>query len=95
MSDSLISSMWKKVTGKKSQADAPPTPAPAPPPDPAPPRDALADGAKALRKPESVMERRMREAGMACGGKVKRMAAGGKVRGTGCATKGHGKGTMR
>jgi nitrogenase subunit NifH len=55
----------------------------------------LAAGAKALKKPESVMERRMREAGLAKGGKVKCMAAGGKVRGVGCAAKGHGKGKMR
>lgn len=32
---------------------------------------------------------------MKCGGKVKKMAGGGAVRGTGCASKGCGKGRMR
>ena len=40
--------------------------------------------------PKQVNDRRMREAGLACGGKVKKYAKGGSVRGTGCATKGKG-----
>lgn len=38
--------------------------------------------------PRVVNARREREAGLACGGKVKKYAGGGSVRGTGCATKG-------
>lgn len=38
--------------------------------------------------PKRVIERRERESGMKCGGKVRKMAVGGSVRGVGCASKG-------
>jgi hypothetical protein len=38
--------------------------------------------------PREVNARREREAGLACGGKVKKYTKGGSVRGTGCAVKG-------
>ena len=41
-----------------------------------------------IRNPKLTLERRERESGMKCGGKVRKMAAGGSVRGVGCATKG-------
>ncbi len=44
--------------------------------------------------PKSVNAEREKEAGLACGGKVKRYASGGKVRGCGMATKGKTKGKM-
>lgn len=45
--------------------------------------------------PRAVNAQREKEAGLACGGKVRKMAAGGKVRGCGAAIKGLTKGTMR
>jgi hypothetical protein len=45
--------------------------------------------------PRAVNAKREKEAGMACGGKVKRYASGGKVRGCGVAMKGKTKGVMR
>ena len=42
-----------------------------------------------------VLEKRMRDAGLACGGKVKRYNSGGAVRGCGVAVKGKTKGVMR
>lgn len=45
--------------------------------------------------PKSVNVEREKEAGLACGGKVRKMASGGKVRGCGIATKGKTKGMMR
>ena len=37
--------------------------------------------------PKAVAAKREEDAGLACGGKVRKMAAGGKVRGQGCATR--------
>ncbi len=37
--------------------------------------------------PKSVNAEREKDAGLACGGKVRKMASGGKVRGQGCASR--------
>ena len=41
-----------------------------------------------VRNPKAIIADRENKAGMACGGKVKKMATGGIIRGAGAATKG-------
>lgn len=41
-----------------------------------------------LRNPKAILADREKKAGLACGGKVKKMATGGLVRGAGAAVKG-------
>ncbi len=52
---------------------------------------------RGVTNPKRIIEDRLRkaEAGMACGGKVKKYASGGSVRGCGIASKGRTKGKMR
>jgi hypothetical protein len=54
------------------------------------PEDAPAEPSKKgvnFLNPKAVNAKREEDAGLACGGKVRKMAAGGKVRGQGCATR--------
>ena len=50
--------------------------------------DIAALPADPVRSPKAIIADREKKAGMACGGKVKKMASGGLVRGTGAAVKG-------
>jgi hypothetical protein len=53
----------------------------------APEKAASAPEAVNPLNPRAVLAKREKDAGLACGGKVRKMAAGGKVRGQGCATR--------
>ncbi len=78
----MIGTRTQLPGGPKQQGPnfiARPMPAPAAPTKP--PRENFLN-------PREVNARRMKEAGLKCGGKVKKYAEGGSVRGTGCATKG-------
>lgn len=65
------------------------------PREPAPPSPPPAKKQANFLNPRSVNAEREKEAGLACGGKVRKMASGGKVRGCGIAMKGKTKGAMR
>ena len=96
--ETLTQEIWRKLRGKPRPPEAdelpPPKatkPAAAAPAQPPGKKTAF----EVAKDPQSVLERRMKEQGLKCGGKVKKMASGGAVRGGGCVVKGVGRGTMR
>ena len=84
----------EKLVGKKTPLPGAGQPAGAnwaPKSAPAPSTDKTGIGslpADPLRNPKAIVADREKKAGMACGGKVKKMASGGLVRGAGAAVKG-------
>jgi len=84
----------EKMVGKKTPLPGAGKPAGAnwaPKPAASAPSDKTGIGglpADPLRNPKAIIADREKKAGLACGGKVKKMATGGLVRGAGAAVKG-------
>jgi len=100
MSEKLSELLLRKLLGKRTplpggDKQLSPQMTPQPPAEPASAASAPIADFRGVTNPKRVLADREAAAGLKCGGKVKKMASGGSVRGTGCATKGFGKGRMR